>query len=72
MLMLDVVVTKDMQTTDPLIFGPGGGNARVQSILEMAFSLGMLAGPLVTGTLSETVGYYYMTLTLGEFDPFCG
>ncbi|PLB52220.1 MFS general substrate transporter [Aspergillus steynii IBT 23096] len=58
------LVTKDMQTKDPLIFGPGGGNARAQSILEMAFSLGMMAGPLVTGTLSETVGYYYMTFTL--------
>ncbi|KAA8643365.1 putative MFS transporter [Aspergillus tanneri] len=63
-LQLNLVV-KDMQSKDPLIFGPGGGNARVHSILEMAFSTGMMLGPFLSGVLTEKVGYYYMTFTFG-------
>ncbi|PYI16067.1 putative MFS transporter [Aspergillus violaceofuscus CBS 115571] len=54
-------VVKEKQTKDPLIFGPHGGSSRAFSIVEMAFGTGSMIGPLIAGSLSETVGYYYST-----------
>lgn len=57
---------KEKQTKDPLIFGPHGGSSRAFSIVEMAFGTGSMVGPLIAGSLSETVGYYYSTTVFGE------
>ncbi|KAI9930663.1 hypothetical protein MW887_011418 [Aspergillus wentii] len=56
-------VGKEMQTKNPQIFGPHGGHSRVFSMVEVAFSTGTMAGPLIAGPLSENVGFYYMTIT---------
>ncbi|KAF3481805.1 uncharacterized protein GIQ15_04564 [Arthroderma uncinatum] len=57
-------VVNDMQSKNPNIFGAHGGNSRVSSMMEVAFSLGMMVGPLLSGSLTELVGYYYMSVTL--------
>ncbi|KAE8164132.1 major facilitator superfamily domain-containing protein [Aspergillus tamarii] len=62
-----VAATKDMEAKDPKIFGEFGGSSRVFSLTEVAFSLGSMLGPLISGTLSETAGYYYMNLVMGAF-----
>ena len=55
-----------MEAKDPKIFGEFGGSSRVFSLTEVAFSLGSMLGPLISGTLSETAGYYYMNLVMGK------
>lgn len=55
-----------MEAKDPKIFGEFGGSSRVSSLAEVAFSLGSMLGPLISGTLSETVGYFYMNLVMGK------
>ncbi|KAB8229387.1 major facilitator superfamily domain-containing protein [Aspergillus alliaceus] len=61
-----VAVTKDMETKNPNIFGEFGGSNRIFSMTEVAFSLGSMLGPLISGTLSEAVGYFYMNIVLGS------
>lgn len=36
--------------------------------MEMAFNVGMLLGPLVSGSLLETVGYFYLNCFMCKFD----
>lgn len=59
-------MAKEFQEREPGIFGPNGGFSRVYSLTNTAWNLGMLVGPLVSGFLTEKVGYYYMNLCLGE------
>ncbi|PYH46257.1 putative MFS transporter [Aspergillus saccharolyticus JOP 1030-1] len=54
-------VVKEKQRQNPQIFGPHGGSSRSFSMVEMAFGTGSMLGPLVAGSLSETVGYYATT-----------
>ncbi|GAB1203762.1 hypothetical protein APSETT445_002402 [Aspergillus pseudonomiae] len=61
-----VAATKDMEAKNPKIFGEFGGSSRVSSITEVAFSLGSMLGPLISGTLSETVGYFYMNMVMAD------
>lgn len=35
-------------------------------MLDVAFSVGMMLGPLVCGGLADTVGYFWMSLALGK------
>ncbi|KAE8382676.1 major facilitator superfamily domain-containing protein [Aspergillus bertholletiae] len=60
-----VAATKDMEAKDPKIFGEFGGTSRMSSMGEVAFSLGAMLGPLISGTLSEQVGYFYMNIFMG-------
>ncbi|KAE8149081.1 hypothetical protein BDV25DRAFT_7598 [Aspergillus avenaceus] len=53
-----------MEAKNPKIFGDYGGTSRMFSMVEVAFSLGAMLGPLLSGSLSEAVGYYYMNVTL--------
>ncbi|KAJ5904773.1 uncharacterized protein N7473_001689 [Penicillium subrubescens] len=55
-------VVRDKQAQDPYIFGPHGGSSRVFSMIDVACSLGMMVGPLVSSLLLETVGFYYMNI----------
>ncbi|CAG7918445.1 unnamed protein product [Penicillium olsonii] len=57
-------VVKDMETKDPRVFEINRSNLRVFSMTEVGFSLGMMLGPLLTGSLFETVGFFYMTVVL--------
>lgn len=58
---------KERQSKDPGIFGYHGARNRLFALVEAAFTLGIMVGPLLSGPLSETAGYYYMNLTFGEF-----
>jgi hypothetical protein len=33
---------------------------------EVSFNVGMMMGPLISGSLSEAFGFYYMNCTLGK------
>jgi MFS family permease len=68
------VVTK-LQETQPAIFGPNGGFSRAYSLTNMSWTFGMLIGPILAGSLNQTVGYYYMNICLGKqlfAFKFCG
>ncbi|KAJ5555175.1 Tetracycline resistance protein TetA/multidrug resistance protein MdtG [Penicillium sp. DV-2018c] len=57
-------VVKDLEADDPIVFESSRSNLRVFSMTEVAYSLGMMIGPLLTGSLFETVGFFYMTVAL--------
>jgi hypothetical protein len=59
-------ILKDIESRRPYIFGPNGGMSRVFAINEVAFNAGLMLGPLLSGMLSEAVGYFSMSLTLGK------
>lgn len=37
------------------------------SLTEVSFNIGLMLGPLICGTLSDTVGFYYTSCFLGGF-----
>ncbi|RAH81410.1 MFS general substrate transporter [Aspergillus japonicus CBS 114.51] len=49
----------------PGIFGSNGGYSRTFSLSNATWKGGMFIGPLVSGALTEAVGYFYMNLFLG-------
>ncbi|KAG0154135.1 hypothetical protein PDIDSM_1515 [Penicillium digitatum] len=57
-------VVKDMEAKDAHLFEANRSNLRVFSMTEVGFSLGMMFGPLLTGSLFEWVGFFYMTVAL--------
>lgn len=57
-----IAVVKQCQAENPSIFGPHGGLARALSMTDVAATVAMMAGPILSGTLHITVGYYYMNL----------
>lgn len=57
----------ELQSKEPEIFGQYGGSNRVFSLQEIAISLGLMVGPLISGYLSQAVGYYWMSFTFGEY-----
>lgn len=61
-------VIRQLQNEKPGIFGPNGGYSRAYSMTNLSWNIGLLAGPLLSGTLVEAVGYYYMNLTFGRLD----
>jgi hypothetical protein len=65
-----IVVTNELQSENPTIFGSHGGNSRIFGMTEVAFNAGMMLGPLVSGSLSEAFGYYPMNCVLGKVEAF--
>lgn len=61
-----LAVVHDLESKNPAIFGPYGGNSRLSSLTEVPFNVGMVLGPLLSGSFSELIGYYYMNCILGE------
>ncbi|CAG8909946.1 unnamed protein product [Penicillium egyptiacum] len=57
-------VVKDMEAKDPHLFEANRSNLRVFSMTEVGYSVGMMFGPLLTGSLFEGVGFFYMTVAL--------
>lgn len=62
-------VIREIQTTKPGIFGPNGGYSRAYSLTNLSWNFGLLIGPVLSGALVETVGYYYMNFTFGMIPP---
>lgn len=62
-----LAVVHEMEARSPNIFGARGGSARAFAMCEVGFDLGLTVGPSLSGILFETIGYYYMSFTLGEF-----
>ncbi|EED15908.1 MFS transporter, putative [Talaromyces stipitatus ATCC 10500] len=58
-------VIREIQTEEPGIFGPNGGYSRAYSLTNLSWNIGLLTGPLLSGTLVQVVGYYYMNFTFG-------
>ncbi|KAJ5372521.1 Tetracycline resistance protein TetA/multidrug resistance protein MdtG [Penicillium concentricum] len=57
-------VVKDMEAKDAHLFEANRSNLRVFSMTEVGYSLGMMFGPMLTGSLFEGVGFFYMTVAL--------
>ncbi|KAJ5812874.1 MFS transporter [Penicillium robsamsonii] len=62
-------VTIELQETQPAIFGPNGGLSRAYSLTNMSWTFSMFIGPVLAGSLTQTVGYYYMNVSLGKSAP---
>jgi MFS-type transporter involved in bile tolerance (Atg22 family) len=54
----------------PTNFGSGGAYSRAFSLSNISWKLGMFLGPLLSGVLTDSVGYYYMNVSFGTF-RFC-
>ncbi|KAL4963659.1 MFS transporter [Aspergillus stella-maris] len=59
-----MTVVHELESTNPQIFGPYGGNSRLSGLTEVPFNLGMMLGPLISGSFSELVGYYWSSVVL--------
>lgn len=57
-------LVKDLQAKNPLIFGAHGGSSRVSSLYGVSFSLGLMLGPLICGSLVDAAGYFYMNVIM--------
>lgn len=55
-----------LEEENPGIFGENGSYSRSFSVSNIAWKFGMLIGPLISGALSESVGYYNMNVVFGE------
>jgi len=60
-----IAVMNDLQAEKPSIFGPHGGSSRIFSIAEVAFNIGTMLGPLLSGALVEAFGFSRMVGALG-------
>lgn len=72
--MTDLEITgviREIQTENPGIFGPNGGYSRAYSLTNLSWNIGLLIGPLLSGSLVQAVGYYYMNFTFGMFHENC-
>lgn len=61
------VAVDEIETKHPGIFGVNGGYSRALSISSMGWTLGSFIGPILSGFLTEQVGYSEMTTVLGMF-----
>lgn len=55
-----------MEAKDPHVFEANKSNLRVFSMTEVGYGLGMMFGPLLTGSIFEGVGFFWMTVALGK------
>ncbi|GFN18146.1 MFS general substrate transporter [Aspergillus tubingensis] len=56
---------EEVEKDTPTLFGPNGGRARCFALVSISFNVGLMLGPVVTGFLFESAGYYYMNIVLG-------
>ncbi|PLB46584.1 MFS general substrate transporter [Aspergillus steynii IBT 23096] len=62
---IEITCTVDeLQEKHPGIFGPHGGYSRSYSLSNISFTMGFLVGPLLSGALTDSLGYSYMNLVL--------
>ncbi|KAL4934981.1 hypothetical protein BDV06DRAFT_207872 [Aspergillus oleicola] len=60
-----LTVLHELEKKDPTMFGPYGGNSRLAGLTELPFNVGLIAGPLLSGSISEVLGYYWTNTGLG-------
>ena len=60
---------KDVQEKQPNRFGPNGKMSSAYSLTNFTWNLGLLLGPIISGSLTRTVGYYYMNMVIGTIIP---
>ncbi|EME80841.1 uncharacterized protein MYCFIDRAFT_46557 [Pseudocercospora fijiensis CIRAD86] len=63
-------ILHDLRETNPDVFGPGGGSSRMFSLTEVSFSMGLMLGPLICGSLADTVGFYYTSCFMAGTSAF--
>ncbi|KAL4876155.1 major facilitator superfamily domain-containing protein [Aspergillus karnatakaensis] len=54
-----LAVLHELEKKNPTMFGPYGGNSRLAGLTELPFNVGLIAGPLLSGSISEVLGYYW-------------
>ncbi|KAL6233065.1 major facilitator superfamily domain-containing protein [Aspergillus navahoensis] len=59
-----MAVVHDLERQNPNLFGPYGGNSRLSGLTELPFNIGMMVGPLLSGSFSEYLGYYWTCFVL--------
>ncbi|KAL4994940.1 major facilitator superfamily domain-containing protein [Aspergillus recurvatus] len=52
-----MAVIHDLERKTPNLFGPYGGNSRLSGLNELPFNIGIMLGPLLSGSFSEYLGY---------------
>ncbi|KAL5051312.1 hypothetical protein BDW71DRAFT_170768 [Aspergillus fruticulosus] len=65
-----MAVVHEIERKNPDVFGPYGGNSRLSGLTELPFNIGMMVGPLLSGSFSEYLGYYWTCFVLGMFCSF--
>lgn len=60
---------KDVQEEQPNRFGPNDKMSSAYSLTNFTWNLGLLIGPIISGSLTRAVGYYYMNLVIGTSIP---
>ncbi|KAL4746511.1 hypothetical protein BDW72DRAFT_207304 [Aspergillus terricola var. indicus] len=59
-----MAVVHELERENPNLFGPYGGNSRLSGLTELPFNIGLMVGPLLSGTFSEYLGYYWTCFVL--------
>ncbi|KAJ5651839.1 hypothetical protein N7507_009265 [Penicillium longicatenatum] len=65
-------VMKELEDQRPGRFGPNSKLSSGYSICRICFTLGTLLGPVVTGFMTRTLGYAYMSYSVGIFSFVMG
>ncbi|KAH7369645.1 putative MFS multidrug transporter [Rhexocercosporidium sp. MPI-PUGE-AT-0058] len=63
---------EEMQNDCPEIFGRQGGNSRAISIANMSWIIGIFIGPIISGILTDKVGYFQMSCILAALCVLSG
>ncbi|OJJ04881.1 hypothetical protein ASPVEDRAFT_173567 [Aspergillus versicolor CBS 583.65] len=53
------LVQSEFEAKDPSWFGYNGGSNRAFALQDIALSTGLMVGPLISGLLAESAGYYW-------------
>lgn len=70
-LIHGTVAVDEIQLNHPGVFGPNGGYSRALAIASMGWSIGAFVGPVLSGTVTDKIGYYEMNFILGELGCHC-
>ena len=65
----NIDLMKDIDEEQPNRFGPNGKMSSAYSLTNFTWNLGLLLGPIISGFLTRTVGYYYMNMVIGTIVP---
>ena len=66
-----IYLVNEKATKDPGIFGNKGAYAQAFGLMNMAYAIGSVIGPLLGGWLMEKVGWSWITLGAGILSGIC-